>query len=386
VASDALGPIKRRSILGLEEEVDQPAEIDAEQAERLGDLLQLEVLRGTEVVGRLDSFGRKVTFQGTTYPELTPLVAIQEGLGLERNTPSFRRFLGFAQAALGPADPATWSARATVEPAGHSYDPNWKPNMTHVLHMPTAGDKQVPVNTGIAMARAGGMFGSWLRDEEKYGPEHGWREIFTPDPDYGQPVDELLIDRFVVEGDARLERFVDNDVHDNVVYDIDDVSDGVATFSCGPSDWSGPTENGCPDELEGEEVFFSVPRPAAPEPPLRRNVERTDGSYDGVRIPLLRPAGQHGIYNAQPFRTFDADAFMVNFTTRYLGTRGGAVSHESGCDCSASTLPNFALDGDPFYPSLDEVCTETDMRVCSTECAQNWGIVTPASASCVSGN
>ena len=43
--------------------------------------------------------------------------------------------------------------------------------------------------------------------------------------------------------------------------------------------------------------------------------------------------GQHGIYNAQPFRNFDADAYMVNLP-RHLGTRGRDVTHRSGWMCS----------------------------------------------------
>lgn len=383
VAADALRPIERRGLLGLEEIEPSPVEVDDALVVELGDRLALKVLDDAgQPRGELNTFEERVEFQGTIYPSGVTLVAIQEGLGLKRNTPEYRRFMGFAQSALGPADPAAWSARATVEPGDHSYDPNWRPGMTHVLHMPTAGDQQVPVNTGIAMARAGGLYGSWRRTPEAVGPEHGWREIFVPEPSYGVPVDELMIDRFVVEGDPRFLRFPDNEVHTNVVYDIDNVSDGAASFSCGPSDWSGPSENGCPSELEGQEIFFTVPHPEAPEPPLRRDVQRPDGSYDAVRVPVLRPAGQHGIYNAQPFRVFDADAFMVNFTTRFLGTRGGSVSHEAGCDCSASALPNITLNGESITPALDRECTPGDMRLCEASCAQAWGIETPSEAAC----
>ena len=53
------------------------------------------------------------------------LVAIQEGLGLKTQYPQLRRFFGFARSALGPADPAVWSARVTMEPGDFSYDLNW---------------------------------------------------------------------------------------------------------------------------------------------------------------------------------------------------------------------------------------------------------------------
>ncbi|MCB9537662.1 MAG: hypothetical protein H6704_15530 [Myxococcales bacterium] len=39
-----------------------------------------------------------------------------------------------------------------------------------------------------------------------------------------------------------------------------------------------------------------------------------------------RPDGQHGVDDAQPFRVFDSDASMVNFTTRFLGTAGRVVT------------------------------------------------------------
>ena len=386
VPSDAIRAIQRRGLLGLEDRDVLPVEVTPDQAASLGNRLTLTILdtQTNTVRSIVDTFLDEVEFQGTRYPAGTPLVAIQEGLGLERNTPEFRRFLGFAQSALGPADPAIWGTRIFMEPADASYDPNWTPGMTHVLQMPTAGDKQVPVNTGIAMGRTSGLFGSYLRDEANYSAETGWREIFQPHPDYGMPVDQLLIERYVVEGDPRLNRFPDNPVHSHVIYDIDNVSDGLATFSCGNSDWSGKNgENGCPDELRGQEIFFPVPHSLNDEPPLRLNRQRADGSYDAFRIPLLRPAGQHGIYNPQPFRAFDADAFMVNFTTRFLGTRGGAVDHLSGCDCSASGLPQFTLNDEAIYPILNRACEETDLRICDASCNAGWMIETPAVSTCV---
>ena len=283
VPSDALRAIERRSILGMTDRSSRAKVIDSDTAKTLGHQLVLTVTSGQtgETISRVDAFQEEVEFQGTIYPEGTTLVAIQEGLGLKRNTPKLRRFFGFAQSALGPADPAVWSARVTMEPGDYSYDPNWTPGMTHVLQMPTAGDKQVPVNTGIAMGRISGLFGSWMRSPETVGPEHGWREIFVPNPTYGQPTDELLIDRYVVEGDPRFARFPENPVHHTVIYDIDNISDGLATFSCGDSDWSAKIgENGCPDDLKGQEILFPVPHPELPETPLRVSVQREDGSYD----------------------------------------------------------------------------------------------------------
>lgn len=386
VAADAAGPVQRRRAIFEMADAD-PDEMRSteEVADRLGDRLRITV-RGAdgETKATIDTFETEVRLFNTVYPEGSPLVSLQEGLGLRRNSPRFRRFVGFAQIALGAADPAVWATRTFMEPANLDYDDNAWPAKTRVLHMPTAGDKQVPTNTGIAMARAAGVLGSWKRDPERFGPEVGWRELFAPRPEWGRSPDEVLLDRYVVEGDPRFERFPDNAVHANVLYDVDDISDGAARYTCGDSDWSGKNgENGCPDELRGQEVLFSVPRPEA-EPPLRWNRPRDDGTFDAIRVPLLRPAGQHGIYNAQPFREFDSDAFMVNFTTRYLGTRGRAVDHTPGCDCSATLIPEHLVDGQVEYPALERQCEATDLNLCDETCGSAWGIRTEPRPQCIS--
>jgi hypothetical protein len=361
--------------------------------DRLGDRLRVTFYVGdTDAVRAVvERFIADTTFQGTTYPAGLPLVALQEGLGNERNTPDYRRFFGFAQFAIAPGDPAVWAERYFLNPADSSYDPNYVPNRTHTLVMPTAGDNQVPVSTGVAMARSAGILGSWMRDES-IPAEYGWRELFVPDERFGKAPDYELIDRFVLEGDPRLQRYADNPTNPNALYDIDNVSDGATRFSCGPSDWSGPGENRCPPEFRGQEIFFPVPTPE-PGNELRQNRARGDGSYDALRIPVLRPAGQHGIYNAQSFRVFDNDGYMVNFTLRFLGTRGRRVDEVPGCDCSGA-LPNFRFNGFAAYPAFDRACQADDpaipdidepeytMNVCSQACLDAWGIRTPAVSEC----
>ena len=382
VAADALNPIERRPVLGLTGDMPGPA--TATDPTLLGDAMRVDVYVGDseELRGSVDSFGREVEFQGTIYPADSTLVTLQEGLGYERNTPGFRRFTGIAQHALGPADPAVWTAHAFLEPLDMDYDPHRSGGNTRVLVMPTAGDSNVPVNTGIAMGRTAGVLGSWLRDEERYGPEEGWRELYAADPRYGHAIDQELVDRYVVEGDPLLQRFGDHDLNPNVIYDIDDVSDGVARFSCGDSDWSALIgEYYCPEDIDGQEVFFDVPEPSEGDA-LRADWPRGDGTYDAFRVPLLRPAGQHGIYNAQAFRVFDADAYMVSFTIRYLLSAGARVDHLEGCDCIAEELPVWITDGEEEFPEKGEACTEDDLKLCDETCAEGWGLVHPPVTEC----
>lgn len=386
VAADALDPVTRRPLIGLVDD-DDVGPGSAEDNEQLGDALQIVVYDGDSDTVRdvVETFAQQVDFQGTRYTAGSTLVAPQEGLGHHRNTPELRRFLGFAQSALSAADPGEWAAHAFMRPLDVSYDPNTEGGNTRLLVMPTVGDAQVPVNTGIAMARAAGVLGSWDRDES-LPAEAGWRALFVADERLGTTPDDLLVARHVVEGDPRFERYGDHAAAaPGALYDIDNVSDGTAAFSCGDSDWSAVIgENGCVDDVEGKEVFFDVPNPEDGQA-LRWDLPRGDGTYDALRVPMLRPVGQHGIYNAQSFRVFDADAFMVNFTVRYLGSRGAAVSHEAGCDCSASALPAFTVYGEPDDPGLAETCTEDDMKVCDAECADRWGIETPVEADCNPG-
>jgi hypothetical protein len=385
VAADALTAMERRPLLGLHGEDYGPVTI--EDTPRFGDRLRITIFDGDSDTPKavVDTFGRTLEFQGSGYPAGAPLVALQQGLGHDRNTPDFRRFMALSHTALAQADPGVWAAHYFMDPIDTSYDPYAPESRMHVLAMPTAGDQNVPVNTGIAMARAAGLLGSWRRDPDRYGPEHGWREIFAPDPRYGQSIDQMLLDRYVVEADGRFQRYADNPVNPNIIYDVDNVSDGSALFSCGPSDWSASSgESGCPDEIRGQEIFFPVPHPA-PGNALRHSIPAADGAHHAVRIPLLRPAGQHGIYNAQAFRVFDADAFMVNFTTRFLGTRGRAVDHAPGCDCVASRPFRITVDGEQTYSSLQgerQCVVGQDYRVCSVACAEAWGMRTPEVTAC----
>jgi hypothetical protein len=389
VAADALSPIARRGLLGLKDGDHAPATFA--DTPKLGDRVEVRVYAAgaNEPKTTVATWQWDVTFQGTTYPRGAPLVAMQEGLGYSRNTPDFRRFYGIASTGVGAADPVSWAPRLIDAPVEAPYDPNWRKGRTHVLLMPTVGDVQVPTAAGVSLARASGLLGSYRRDPERFGPEVGWRELFTPDARYGQSIEDFLRTSWVVEGDWHLQRYAGFTSNPHVLFDPDDVSDGTATFSCRPEDdWS--AENGeqrCPRDQRTNATRFPVPRPGDGKA-LRVTRPRGDGTVDALRIPLLRPAGQHGIYNPQPFRTFDADAYMVNFTARFLREGGTEASarHVTGCDCAFVQRASFVVGGSPASPGLSDVpvCPATlDYgRGCSPECARAWGLAVIPPAVC----
>ncbi len=381
VASDAHDAIEKRAVLGMS---DMQTDIVAPDDVWIADRIRLTITdpdTGT-IKATIDRFQQEVTFQGVTWSAGSPLVVLEEGLGFARNHPDLRRFLGIAQHAVDPADPGAWAAHIRAEPIDVSYDPYTTGGNTRVLMMPTAGDVRVPPDTGVAMARAAGVLGSWIRDPDRYGPEYGWRALYAPDERMGMSPDDFLVATHALEGDASFFRFPDNPLVQEVIYDVDNVSDGTAVWSCGDSDWSGRNgENNCPEEIQGQEIFFGVPHPSWGG--LRLDMPRSDGTADSFRLPVLRPGGQHGIYNAQSFRVFDADAYMVNFTARFIATAGGRTDHLSGCDCSAAETAFITLNGDQAFPVWgDRECEPDELKLCSDTCTVGWGLEVPEETAC----
>ena len=413
IPADALTASEKRPILGLNDQDREPVSVVDSTA--LGDKLiirhfkkevakaateydergEYDVHQKLDAVAEniIDQFMWPIVFQGAKYAAGQTLVALQEGLGLDRNGQSYRRFMGLAQQAICPGDPAVWSEKISHAPLKIDYD-RFQGGHTHVLQMPTIGDTQVPTNTGIAAARIHGVLGSWTRDESKYSdPHYGWRELFQPlsaEYELSDPTmsaDQLLIETYVIEGDSKLQRWsqsqVNSDVyfqssddemiHPYVLYDVENISDGEARFSCDIGDWSARNgEYRCPDDWKDRGQTFPIPYfPKG----LRLTWEREDGRFDALRVPLIRPSGQHGIYNAQPFRIFDHDAFMVNYTTRFLGTGGRQVDHPAGCDCSSSVIPKYTLNGRTVNPTLTtRACEEQDLNLCDASCSEAWGL------------
>lgn len=96
-----------------------------------------------------------------------------QGLALERNTPEFRRFVAITQHALDRCDPIAFASLVADKP---------------VLFENGIGDHTVPISTGLALARAAGIFG---------------------------------FDAHTI--DERMAPFIDSGVMDGELYDVDDI-------------------------------------------------------------------------------------------------------------------------------------------------------------------
>jgi len=78
--------------------------------------------------------------------------AIADGLGLERNSPEFRRFANLGQIAMEKGDPINYAPHWFIDPLPGRPAKN-------ILMEAVPGDMFVPVNTQVALARAGGLMG-----------------------------------------------------------------------------------------------------------------------------------------------------------------------------------------------------------------------------------
>jgi pimeloyl-ACP methyl ester carboxylesterase len=227
----------------------------------LGDETRLLFYRGEVITGEdcelkqgivpyltFDTLQQNVFFQGKTVDSGTKLHALAEGLGLRRAHPKLRRFSSLTQLVLDPGDPVSYARHYQLEPLVYA---TGEQTGTHTLMVPTVGDMNVPVSTGVTAARAAGLL-----------------DFLRPDPRYGKSANQVLIDEYVLEATDRTKRFTDSSGN-GVMKDVDDFSGGKDRF--------------------GSEV----PRLS---PPLRVGVGRVDrlGGASAMLLPISSATGTHG--------------------------------------------------------------------------------------------
>jgi len=112
--------------------------------------------------------------------------APDRGMGKGRNTPSYRFFTHLGQTALDAGDPINYAPHWFLDPLEGADNENLPEKNLLVIAVP--GDMFVPINTQIALARAGGLLGSESnqcdglpQDLSECG--QGWDEI-SKDCDY----------------------------------------------------------------------------------------------------------------------------------------------------------------------------------------------------------
>ena len=297
---------------------------------------ECELTKGKKPKLVVDRFQEAFDFQGQTFAADAQLVALAEGLGIERGTPGMRRFLGLAQAVLDGGDPATYARHLSLEPL--RYPATGEETGAHALVVTTTGDMNVPASSGVTFGRAAGLIG--------YTEDH---------PRLGRPANQVLLDTYMAEAVHTLGRYFDSD--ENPVH-VD-----VENFSEDQDLWAGQVPRcGLPD-VQG-----------CPDGPLRLGLDEEDplGGISGAVFPFTNPTGQHGFdfpgQMVDRFRkrctdacpegeacdcadvaTFDIGSFLFNTLGRYMAS-GGTVVDIDACnwrgDC-ADLPPPPELRADP---------------------------------------
>ena len=239
----------------------------------------------------LDTFEKDVEFHYRSEPmnfargaALSPLA---EGLGLHRARPEMRRFMGFAQMVLDPADPAVMAKHFL---SGEQKYATGEVVNTHALVVNTVGDMNVPVNTGAAIGRAAGLL-----DYSK--PIDAWG---------GRTVNQVLIDTKVLEAVDTAAHFVEPDLSQEVsatkgngvmypvgrgvLFDPENLSQSPPSKLAAIG-----TKLVYNDPLPRGNDGFHVPRL---DPPLHKHAIGDDGKggISGTFFPYVEPGGKHGTW------------------------------------------------------------------------------------------
>lgn len=237
----------------------------------------------------VDTFDRDVTIGGSDWAEGSDLVAVTDGFGVRRGTPELRRLQGLAQILIEQADPMNY---APGWDGTHPFEYSTGEKVgANVIVMPSVGDPGVPVANGIGIARAAGLV-PFDRDDARYGKSDN----------------QLLIDTFEIEGQARMGRFFDSKGKP-VLMDVEHLS-----------------------ALTGADDGFDVPRL---EPPLRLVGKNGRGGYSGLMLPMMKPEGMHGFPSPDPSLPFDLGTYLGYSVGHYLAS-GGTEFTWDACQATAS--------------------------------------------------
>lgn len=299
MAADAWSAADKRGILGLRpEEPDFEAHVmTTEEVLASGDEFVIEVFSPDNLdVPRLvvDAFDADTEWQGTVYPEGAPLVATGSGYGHLRQSPELRRFFNIAQAILDSGDPGSYAARYYRDPIDMTDLEPGRLTETRALVVSTTGDQNVPINTGLALARVMGIV-----DTEK------------PRGDlYGLTEDEFLMAVGAYEGTVQYPRWWDDEGPYN--FDVDDLDNGR-------------------DELATDPRGNFKLRLTKPTP---------QGGISALRMPYMGRSNRmggvdaHGIDASTPDRPFDVSTFMANQISLYFLKRGqGLTARQLDAPC-----------------------------------------------------
>ncbi len=299
-------------------------------AKLLGDE-ECSVIASAEPKSTLDTFEMAVMHQGETFDVGDPLVAIEEGAGMQRGHPSFRRFADFGQLVTDPADPGAFARHLAKEPM--TYPGTGDVTGAHSIIITTIGDMAVPASSGMSFGRAAGMI-NYLDD----------------DPRYGMPVNQKLIETYVAEAvdiTGRAEGVADPNVH----LDVENFSEGMDVWGDQVPRLDEPLHLGFgeTDPLGGQSAaIFPLPEPHGAHG-FAFPGEETDIGRDKCRA-ACAAAGDCATAGCDTLRVWDLGNYLFNMIGFHMQS-GGKTIRSGGSDTDDFCM---AYDDCAEFPELPE--------------------------------
>lgn len=278
---------------------------------RYGDKLAIEIYdANNNLKHTITTFELNALYGGLLYPKGAPLASLVEGWGMARQTPQFRRFWQIGQMLLEPADPAVFAMGYARQPLKFPYETAVnQTSRTNALIVGTLGDQTVPIDSGLALARATGAL-----------------EFMREDPRYGMTPNQYLVHEHVYEGIADLDR---HPAYQNMLFDPDDLDRGQ---------WR--------SERDGR----SSPETDAP---LRSTFRTPQGGLLALRLPYLDERGEHTFNAPNPSLSFDIHTFMLNQVGWFLANGGTQLSDDVCLEADVSMEGCAFFDPETFTPSFE---------------------------------
>lgn len=283
-------------------------------------------------------------FRSTLYPVGSTLVAPQEGYGLRRQTPDFRRLMGLTQHVVDAADPVNYARGYVVEPF---VGPSGRPMARRaLLNIATLGDGYVNVATSVHFARAAGLVPFVPTSDAARQPEFlPWAVPSSLKMTWGKTPDQVLVEKGVVEGVSRLARTpagptcsvnrvsseacgaapaVDPLTCSRMLYDPDYLDEGSAGYAQQSPVYPLRLARDLTQEVVGDDGLVRAYRPRSQSKAFYTDAE---GWAGGVPLAahlgaLVNPTGQHSWIAPDPCKRFDDVRYLENLMARFVATGG----------------------------------------------------------------
>jgi len=300
-------------------------------------------------------------------PVGTPLFAVQEGLGLRRQSPQLRQLIQLTQAAIDSADPINFAPLYALQQNTGYGGKNVGPKP--FLDANTVGDAFVVVGAGATFARAMGALPFLPPSAAARMPEYA--AFVTPAPLFlalgGKTPNDVMIEHYAIEGNSRLARTpagnacgvnyapssrcagsskADPSVCQRTVFDVDWHAEGKDDYDAQHLAVPLRLARAIGVAVTDDASILQAWRPRLAGAPFAE-----DGAYDGKAGPLValvnayvNPLGQHVWTTSNPCKTWDDAVYYDHLVGRFFQTDGADVyflTHPKTHGCMATQTCEF---------------------------------------------